>query len=427
MKFWRQNKNFLYWGVTAFLVVAAAILFNCIVSGWNETSAVIGTILSALRPIIFGIVFAYVLNPLMKLYENKIFYPLCRKIIKKNERAAHKTARSISLVLALVTALAIVAGLLTMIIPELYTNIEKLVTNMQSYINNGVKFLNRLEEDYPEIMQPIIERFAEFYTEASQDLLTFAREKLLPNANTFITNVSQGIYGTVQAAVDVIIGVIVSVYILWAKERYGAQAKKLLYGFFSEKNAGRVISLVSYTDERFGGFLVGKIVDSAIIGVICFVACSIFSVPYALLVSSVIAVTNIIPFFGPFLGAIPSIILILLVNPIKALTFAILILIIQQVDGNIIGPKVLGDRTGLDSFGVMFAILLSGGLFGFAGLILGVPTFAVIFGLINKLCERRLAGKNLPTELSAYRGDKPEEKEPEEEPHEEEKEEKTEE
>lgn len=398
MKHFKYDKKYLYWGVTALLVIIAAILCNNVLSHWKVTLSYLKMIFGAIRPIVFGVVIAYILNPLMKVYEKYIFSKLFGKLSKKNPSGAKKAARGVSLLFTVVTALAVVAGLLTLIIPELYINIERLALNMPSYFQTGIQFIRKLLNDYPEVSTYVMEQ----YREISQQLLTWTKDTLLPNANTFITNISIGVFGTLKTMLHVIIGLIVSVYILSSKEYYGAVGRKMLYGFLKGEHAEKTIRFVKYVDERFGGFLIGKILDSAIIGVICFIVCSIAGIPYALLVSVIVGVTNIIPFFGPFIGAVPCAFLVLLVNPIKALIFVIIILVIQQVDGNIIGPKILGDRTGLDSFGVIFAILFSGGLFGFVGMIIGVPMFAVIFGVINILCERRLREKNLPTASEAY-------------------------
>ncbi len=398
MKHFKYDKKYLYWGVTAILVIIAAILCNNILSNWSVTLRYVKMIIGAIRPIVFGVVIAYLLNPLLNVYERYIFSKLFGKLFGKNPKRAKKAARSVSIFFTILSAVAIVAGLLTLIIPELYTNIERLAVNMPSYFQKGIRFIKKILDDYPEVSTYVTEQ----YQEIAQQLLTWTKDTLLPNANTFITSISVGVYGTFKVLLHIAIGVIVSIYILFSKEHYAAVGRKLLYAFTKGESAEKTIRFVKYVDERFGGFLIGKIVDSAIIGVICFIVCSIAGIPYTLLISVLVGVTNIIPFFGPLIGAVPSAVLVLLVSPIKALIFIIIILVIQQVDGNIIGPKILGNRTGLDSFGVMFAILFSGGMFGIVGLIIGVPMFAVIFGVINILCERRLKEKNLPTDSEAY-------------------------
>lgn len=393
----RENKYFR-WGLTAFVVIAVALICNQIMTKWNTVTDFTGVVVSALRPVIMGLIIAYVLNPLMKVYEKYVFAKLFNNLCKKKPQVAKKLTRSFGIVLTLISALAIVSGLMLLIIPELYVNINRLVTSLPGYVENVINYLTELSEEYPEFVNPIIE----YFREASQDLITWVRDGVLPNANQFIANLSMGIYGTFRAILDLIIGIIVAIYLLGSKEKYTAGAKKCIYAIFKKDRAEKAIMLARYTDTQFGGFLVGKIVDSAIIGVLCFIVFTIFNIPYALLVSVVIGVTNVIPFFGPFLGAIPSGVLILLVNPLKALIFIVLILAIQQLDGNIIGPKILGNKTGLDSFAIIFSILIFGGLFGVAGMIVGVPVFATVFGIVTAVCNKSLEKKNLPTELEAY-------------------------
>lgn len=393
----RENKYFK-WGVTALAAIVIALVCNQILNRWDYVTNVARVVVSALRPIILGLVFAYVLNPLLNVYEKYIFGKIFGGIFKKSPKVGKRFARGAAIIFTLVTALAVVAGLMLLIIPELYVNINRLVTSMPGYIENTIVFLTDLSKEYPDIVTPLIE----YFRDVSQDILVWAREKVLPGANEIITNLSMGIYGTFMAILDVVIGVIVAIYVLGSKERYAGGARKYAYALFKRERAEKLIALAKYTDNHFGGFLVGKVVDSAIIGILSFVVFSIAGIPYTLLVSVIVGVTNVIPFFGPFIGAIPSGLLILLVDPIKALTFAVLILAIQQLDGNIIGPKILGDKTGLDSFAVIFAILVSGGLFGVVGMIVGVPVFATIFGIITDVCNKRLVKKSLPVEIEAY-------------------------
>ena len=393
----RENKYFR-WGLTAFVVIAVALLCNQVMTNWKTVTDFTSVVVSALRPIIMGLITAYVLNPLMKVYEKYIFLKLLGKMMKNKETVVKRLARIFSIALAVITALALISGLMLLIIPELYVNINRLVTSLPGYAENAINYLTELAKEYPELVNPIID----YFNTASQDLITWVRDGVLPNANQFIAELSMGIYGTFRAILDLVIGVIVAIYILGSKEKYSAGARKLAYVLFKKETAKKVIALAGYTDDHFGGFLVGKILDSAIIGVLSFVVFTIFNIPYTLLVSVFVGVTNVIPFFGPFLGAIPSGLLILLVNPWKALIFMILILAIQQLDGNVIGPKILGEKMGLDSFAVIFSILIFGGLFGVPGMIVGVPVFATVFGIVTAICDKNLAKKKLPTDLEAY-------------------------
>lgn len=397
----RENKYFR-WGLTAFVVIAVALLCNQLMTNWKAVAEFAGMLSGALRPIIMGLIVAYVLNPLLKVYEKYVFGKLFGKMLKKKPVTAKKLSRAFGIVLSIITALALVSGLMLLIIPELYVNINRLVTSLPGYIENAIKYLTEFSEEYPEVVNPIIE----YFSEASQDLVTWIRDGVLPNANQFIAELSMGIYGTFRAILDMVIGVIVAIYILASKERYAAGARKLFYAIFKKENAEKLVNLARYTDDHFGGFLVGKILDSAIIGVLSFIVFSIFKIPYTLLVSVFVGVTNVIPFFGPFIGAIPSALLILLVDPGKALVFVVLIFAIQQLDGNIIGPKILGNRMGLDSFAIIFAILTFGGLFGIPGMIVGVPVFATVLGILTAICDKRLAKKQLPTDIRAYENGK---------------------
>ncbi len=393
----KENKYFM-WGLTAFIVIAVALLCHQIMSNWGAVADFSGVVVRALRPIIIGLIIAYVLNPLMKVYEKYVLGKLFGRLMKKNPKTAKKLTRSLGIVLILITAIAIVSGLMLLIVPELYVNINRLVTSLPGYVENMITYLTELSKEYPEFVNPIID----YFSEASQDLITWVRDGVLPNANQFIAELSMGIYGTFRALLDLVIGIIVAIYILGSKEKYAAGARKLIYSLFRKDRAEKVIALAAYTDDHFGGFLVGKVLDSAIIGVLSFIVFSIFNIPYTLLVSVFVGVTNVIPFFGPFLGAIPSVLLILLVDPWKALIFGVLILALQQLDGNIIGPKILGNKTGLDSFAVIFSILIFGGLFGIPGMIVGVPVFATVFGIVTSMCDKSLEKKKLPTEIEAY-------------------------
>ena len=203
-------------------------------------------------------------------------------------------------------------------------------------------------------------------------------------------------------ALNIMIGVIISVYLLVSKQKFVGQGKKVLYALFYERQANNILEVVRKSHSIFSGFISGKLIDSLIIGVLCFIGMSIMKMPYIPLVSVLVGVTNVIPFFGPYLGAIPSILLILLISPGKGIMFLIFIIILQQLDGNIIGPKILGSSTGLSAFWVIFAILIGSGLFGIIGMIAGVPVFAVIYYLIKTGLEYSLRKKNLPTDTKEY-------------------------
>ncbi len=228
------------------------------------------------------------------------------------------------------------------------------------------------------------------------------RTDFMTDINQIMTNLTEGILGFLNEIFDFLVGIIVSIYVMYGRETFARQAKKIVYALFPPKKANLVLHLGNKTNEIFGGFIIGKIIDSIIIGILCFIILSIIKMPYTLLVSVIVGVTNVIPFFGPFIGAIPCSVLILLNDPMKGLYFIIFVFLLQQFDGNILGPKILGDTTGLSSFWVITAILFGGGLFGFAGMLLGVPTFAVIYYILQLVIESRLEQKNLPTNSRHY-------------------------
>lgn len=227
---------------------------------------------------------------------------------------------------------------------------------------------------------------------------------LAPNLNTIIGSLSSGMFSFFNWVKNILIGLIVMVYLLNMKDSLVTIAKKIVYGTAPLVWANRIIEEVRYIHKVFGGFIIGKLVDSLIIGILCFLCMSLMKMPYVLLISVIVGVTNVIPFFGPFIGAIPSAVLVLLVNPIQCIYFLIFILLLQQFDGNILGPKILGESTGISSFWVLFSILLFGGLFGFVGMIIGVPTFAVIYRLLSDGVKASLRKKNLPEDTAAYEG-----------------------
>jgi predicted PurR-regulated permease PerM len=218
-----------------------------------------------------------------------------------------------------------------------------------------------------------------------------------------VTSVTSGVYGVAKSIYNLIIGIIVSIYLLSDKEGFVAAVKRMMYSIFSVETADRLRSGLNFVDRTFMSFLNGKLLDSLIIGIICYIVCSILQMPYTLLVSVIVGVTNIIPFFGPLIGAVPSALIILMVDPTKCLIFVIFVIILQQIDGNIIGPRILGNSTGITGFWVMFSIILGGGLFGFWGLLLGVPVFVVIYSLVTNLVVKKLKRNDLPWELEDYK------------------------
>ena len=273
-----------------------------------------------------------------------------------------------------------------------------MVANSPMYIETASRWITQLLEDFPEIEQYVSQTLGQVNT----SLMDWIQNTVLPKLGSLISNVTSGVYYAIMGVYNLVIGIIVSVYVLSNLEQFGASAKRILYSVFSVDMAKKILEGLEFTDRTFMGFINGKLLDSAIIGLICYIVCSILRMPYALLVSVIVGVTNIIPFFGPFIGAVPSSIIILLVNPVKCLIFIAFIILLQQLDGNIIGPKILGSSVGINGFWVMFSIILGAGLFGFWGMLLGVPVFVIIYAAITGSVTRKLKRSDLPWEAADY-------------------------
>ncbi len=396
------DKKYLYWGVTAFFVVAASILFYMALNYLPILRTALGKLVHILNPFIWGLIFTYLLAPLMRSLEKNCFRPLGRKLHTKNQESAERFGRAFAVLISIIVLVAVLTALVYMILPQLYSSIETIVTNSPTYLENLSAWFDKVLEDFPAVRIFVDERLAELNTNLGNDLFGWVQTNILPQLGSFVTNAPSGVYSVVRAVYNLVIGIIVSVYLLNGLERYGAAFKRMLYSIFNIENAEKLLDVVRFTDRTFMGFINGKLLDSAIIGLICYIVCAILNMPYALLVSVIIGITNIIPFFGPLIGAIPSAFIILMVDPLKCLIFVIFIILLQQIDGNFIGPKILGNSVGISGFWVMFSIILGAGLFGFWGMLLGVPVFVVIYTLLNGAVERKLRRSDLPVDVGEY-------------------------
>ena len=397
-KFVKWDKKYLHWGLTAFCVIAAAILFYMALNYIGILGEGIGKIIKILSPFIWGLIITYLLCPLMKSAEKKIFLPFTAKIAKKGKTNGVKLARGLSVLLSEIVLIAVIVAMFYLIIPQLYDSIEKIVKNSDMYYGVVSRWVETTLTDYPEVESYAVNALDKL----SDNLVEWLRTTLLPELGSLVTNVTSGVYYAVKTIYNLIIGIIVSIYLLASIESYSAGMRRFLYSVFPLDTAQKLREVLTFADRTFTGFLNGKLLDSAIIGLICYIFCAIANMPYALLVSVIVGVTNIIPFFGPFIGAIPSSLIILFVDPFKCLVFVIFIIILQQIDGNFIGPKILGSTTGISGFWVMFSIILGAGLFGFWGMLLGVPVFVVIHEAANKSIEKKLKANGLPTDENEY-------------------------
>jgi predicted PurR-regulated permease PerM len=396
----KWDRTYINWGMTAFCVVALSLLFYFAVRNISVFGDFFRKLVTILAPFIWGLVICYLLSPLMRFLEERVFLPLGKRLYRKNKKGgAGKFARVMSILFSEIVLLLLIAALVYLIIPQILSSVQMLVQNSGTYADNVSKWLDGLLKNYPELDSYVGGLFGNINANVGNWLET----KLLPQLGSLITSVSSGVYGFARSIYNLIIGIIVSVYLLADKEGFLAAVKRLSYAVFSVETADKLRQGLNFVDKTFMGFLSGKILDSLIIGIICYIVCSILKMPYTLLVSVIIGVTNIIPFFGPLIGAIPSALIILMVDPSKCLIFVIFIIILQQIDGNIIGPRILGSSTGINGFWVMFAIILGSGLFGFWGMLLGVPVFVVIYTVIQNLIIKKLKKSDLPWKIADYK------------------------
>lgn len=379
------DKKYTTIAAYALIVICLSIIFANILSQMDAFTGKISEIMGVFQPFIIGFVIAYLVNFILKFYENKL--------LKKLNKNSKKSMRGLSILLSYTTTILIFYIFIQFVVPQLVESVTGLVNDIPKYMYDMRILLEQTlkETDInPEYMGLINEKLTEITNWLIQ-LFT----NLLPIIGGVVMTFASSVW-------NIILGIIVSVYLLVDKEKFFALGKKVTVALFNEKHSNIILELANRTNLTFGKFIGGKIVDSAIIGVLTFVILTIFNMPYTILISVIIGITNIIPFFGPFIGAIPSAIIILFVSPIKALWFVIIILVIQQLDGNVIGPKILGDSIGISAFWILFAILVAGKLFGLVGMIIGVPMFALIYSVIKDIIELRLSKKGLPTDTTKY-------------------------
>lgn len=393
--------NYIKWGITVICTATICLVIFFLMFRSKEMAAFFKKLSGVLLPVIIGAIISYLLNPIVNFISRILTRLFLR--MKLSHRKAGDLALGIAIFVSLGLLFFFIYSIISLILPELYQNVLNFVSNFNSYadtISNWVSNLPLLE-DNPALynnLQQLLDKMITYIED-------WVSTDLLGSLSGILSGLTFGIIGVFNTILDVVVGLIVSVYILYSKRRYTGVAKKLTYAVFRPPLANTILHLASESNRIFSGFISGKLLDSLIIGMLCFIALSLFHMPYVLLISVIVGVTNIIPFFGPFIGAIPSTMLILLAdptNPKQAIFFAIFILCLQQFDGNILGPKILGDSTGLSALMVVVAILVGGGFFGFMGMFLGVPVFAVISYLFRCLFHYLLQKKGLPTESLSF-------------------------
>lgn len=380
------NRKYTTVAVYSFIVIACSIVFYLISSQVKLFSNKISDFIAILYPFIIGFAIAYLLNFILKFIENRI-------ISEKMKGKSPSKVRAISMLLTYLVAGTLCYLFIHFVWPELLESIIGLFNDIPNYVNNATIMINKLIEEFN-------------LTPASMEILESKWKELTDFIMNFMTDIIPVIGNTIMVVIsslwNIVLGVIVSIYLLKDKEKFFAISKKITYAVFNREHSYKILELTHRANKIFGKFLGGKILDSFIIAIITFVVLTIFKMPYTLLVTVIVGVTNVIPFFGPFFGAIPSVILVRFVSPIKAFWLLIIILIIQQLDGNVIGPKILGDSIGVSAFWILFALLIAGKFLGLVGMLLGVPLFAFIYSIIKDVTEERLDKKGLPVNTDDY-------------------------
>ena len=391
-----EYKRYRYWGVTIFLALAAVVLLNIVLGSAGIILKVLSTIVSALSSVWIGMIIAYLLSPVVRLMEEKLFIPLFCKMTKKDKKGVAGLARGISVTLSILLTLALIVGLLVLVIPQVVNSVVNLAKQAPGYGETIKGWFDKLLTD-----NPSLSGMQGFLNEALDKLKHWLQNDLLQSANLLGT-VTSGLMSAVGIVVDFFIGLIISIYLLASKEKFLLQAKKILAAIFSKKNYKRIMTAAKETHHVFGEFISGKLIDSLVVGIAMFILMWLIGIPYAVLISVVLAVANLIPFFGQFIGIIPTALLVFVEDPVKGLIYVVVVVVYMQFDANVVSPKILGDSIGLGSFWILFSIILFGGLFGVWGMLIAVPVFAMIYRWCTRFTNRHLKKKGLPVEAFAY-------------------------
>ena len=386
-------KRYLKIGITGAAILASGILCAFVLFKMPVIISVLKGITEILKPFLYGVVFAYLLAPLCNKIEEKLF-----QIFPKAKTKARRFICFIAIVISLCVAIAVIWLIIMMIIPQVWVSVMKIIQMVPQKLIVVNNWIEHMLENQPELQA----YFEEFSSQAESNIDSLLNVDTIQKVQSIINSLSVQLFGVLGVVKNIFLGLLISAYLLGSRKLFGAQAGLILHGVFSDKWAKIIEEEIRYTDKMFNGFLVGKIIDSAIIGLLCFAGTSIMGFEAPAFISVIIGITNIIPFFGPFIGAIPCGLLLLLENPMHCLYFIIFIFVLQQLDGNVIGPKILGNTTGVSSFWVLFAILLFGGMWGVVGMVIGVPLFAVIYDIIRKLVYRGLRKHKRESMITDY-------------------------
>ncbi|MBP3199734.1 MAG: AI-2E family transporter, partial [Butyrivibrio sp.] len=403
----RPNQNQITWGITIFCSAVAILLAYYLLFNGKIVMNTINQMLDSISGVIMGIVLAYILIPLLDGFEKNLLIPLYKRLgydvsfSKTADRKKRKQMRGIAVLLTIALFVYLVYMLLNIIIPQLLSSIREIINNLPEYVRKIDEYSNSLLENNPDLQELIDSQLDSYYATLSV-FITRNIKPYLPEWQTVLKVASKSVMSGVSVIINIVVGLIVAIYVLNSKERFTTRGKKMAYSFFREDVASELISAFRFTHRTFESFIGGKIIDSIIIGIISYIGCKILKIEYPVLISVIVGVTNVIPFFGPYIGGAAGALLLILIDPIQALIFIIFVIVLQQFDGNILGPFILGGSTGLSSFWVIFSIMFFGGMWGIVGWLIGVPIFAVFYAFVSRITNHYLRKKDLSTDTSDY-------------------------
>ena len=394
---YKWDKKYLHWGITAFLVIAASLLFFFMGNRFSLFRESLGKVIHVFSPFLYGLLIAYILNGALCFFEDLLAKPAA-KFAKGDARKEFRFKRCLAILITHLLTVGLVVGILELVIPQIFESIENLVNMLPEYAKAAIDWVN----DLPSKNKDIEETLTAIINSASQGLTKWINDTVMPQIDNIVASVTGGIISVVKAVLNVIIGGVISIYIMYHKEMFKAQTKRALYSMCKVTTANRLMEEAGYVKNAFGDFIIGKGLASLIVGAVCYIFTLATAMPYSALVSVIVCITNMIPLFGPFIGGAPCALLILLVDPMKGLIFIIFIIVLQLVDGQILSPKIIGSVSGMSGFWIMFAILIFGGFFGIIGMLLSVPLMSVIYNAVSRGNRKRLLRRGLPEESGIY-------------------------
>lgn len=394
----RWKNNYLKFGVVLTVSLCICTIFGEIIKNWRGITEGIGVFVSALTPFIVGFVIAFLLNPVMVYYRRGFAHIFGKKLKTCSYDDAFRKSKTPCLILTMLTFIGLLVGFFWIVAPRVIESLKDLVINSPSYIASMRDWVEKMfsKNDFLEGQLNNILAYIE------DNVMGFVENKIVPNLDEILITISGGVMVGVTAIFNFFVGLIIAIYLLASKDVLIAQGKKIVYCIFSKKTGNKITEGFRYANSVFGGFINGKIIDSVIMGFMCYAFTGPIGMKYAVLISVIVGVTNVIPFFGPFIGAVPGCLLALMDSPMYFIIFLIFVFLLQQFDGNILGPLILGDSTGLSGMWVLVAILLGGDLFGVPGMILGVPVFACIYAFIAVTLRDKLRAKGLSSNTGDY-------------------------